>query len=256
MVAAYTEEDIEELKRNLEALRNKTDQVLIFASTIQFSNLEAKTFAFEGLSRRLQMLTEAIIELFAVIPPEMENKPNERGIFLASALLHSIVINSYGAIDNLAHIWGKEFPVSKSNGRHLALKEISIFHRDRVLLRSIGGDFADLVESRTDWFEYLQLFRNQLAHQIPPYIPSTLVDPDHEATYIAFEQERWSADVSDERLAEIDAELLKITHFKPMLHIRPGINQPILFHAQVICDYLTIEELSMALLRTIRDRCS
>jgi hypothetical protein len=116
-----------------------------------------------------------------------------------------------------------------------------------LVRRSFSTEFQKYLTGLNDWFDYLEGFRHALAHRVPLYIPPYLVPKDKEAAYQSLEDRMKKADHAEyERLS---AEQKALATFVPcMTHSFKEETKPIVFHSQVLIDFLTVEELATKML--------
>lgn len=97
----------------------------------------------------------------------------------------------------------------------------------------------------SDWFDYLENYRNALAHRIPLYIPPKQINQAemdetqrlNDEIALAYRERR----IHD--LAGIRARQAALGHFEPVIMHSYGEGaRPIRFHVQMLADYATVVE--------------
>jgi hypothetical protein len=193
-------------------------------------------------------LRRCIENVFTLIPPETDGVPDRNVLHDAQINIQAFFANAYGSIDNLAWVWVYE---SGLEGK---------IHRNRVGLRSkhmevratLSINLQAYLQKIDPWLDYLIEYRDALAHRIPLYIPpggvltknvdayNDLSQRIADALYVqndGFEYERLSA------------EQEKLLVFQPLItHSVKETTAHFAFHAQMLADFLTVEEMGHKML--------
>lgn len=140
-----------------------------------------------------------------------------------------------------------EAAITKDNGKALSRQDAGLRKKNELVRRSLPAELNEYLQSMDNWLEYVENFRDALAHRIPAYIPSHIVDPKHEATCKRIERgiSRAIAEADFKAIQALYAERISI--IRPghiMLHSFQETKTPVRFHAQILCDFLTIEEVT------------
>ena len=139
--------------------------------------------------------------------------------------------------------------ITKNDGTPLPDGSISI--RKEKVRASFTEEFRAHLQTLEPWFNYLENFRHALAHRIPLYIPPYIVTHANEAAYRELgdrmtDAERRMDFAEREHLA---TEQRQLTVFRPwMQHSFIEEAHPIVFHAQMLTDFNTIDELGEKML--------
>ncbi|MHA1523493.1 MAG: hypothetical protein ACTSY1_03690 [Alphaproteobacteria bacterium] len=105
-----------------------------------------------------------------------------------------------------------------------------------------------------NWFEYLENYRHALAHRIPPYIPPYAVTPENEEAFKSLDARmQYASKCKDftehDRLSE---KQRKLCFFRPwVMHSFEENSKTIVFHAQVLADFNTIDVLGHKVLKEL-----
>nr|WP_143840480.1 hypothetical protein [Novosphingobium panipatense] len=204
-----------------------------------------REFATHGLSRRLNMLEHCMDRIFETVPPE-EGEPSRSALMDATAFVQTFVINVYGAIDNLAHVWCSESDLRDKQGRPLAPMRIGLGPKCQFVRASLPADLQTYLGELDAWFAYLEGYRHALAHRVPLYIPPRQLGPTAQEEYAAIEVERLEAVKRKDwhRVGELGAAQDRLGSFVGfIMHSFSEGAQPMRFHAQLICDLATVVEL-------------
>jgi len=213
----------------------------------------AKEFGTHGLCRRLNMLEHCIDRIFEDVPAD--EPPSTRAALMdATAFIQTFVINVYGAIDNLAHIWCDECDVRDKQGRHLAPMRIGLTPKNEIVRLSLPADVQLYLAEHDAWFAYLENYRHALAHRIPLYIPPRQLGPTDQDEYAALEAQRGEAAARRDwhRFGELGAAQDRLGSFEPyIMHSYGEAARPMRFHGQLICDLATVVEIGERIFRAL-----
>lgn len=225
------------------------------ATTISrpYSSQRAREFGVHGLSRRLNMLEHCIDRVFESIPPD-EASPSREELMDSTAFMQTFVINVYGAIDNLAHIWCAECDVKDKHRRPLAPKRIGLRPENKLVWMSLPADLQAYLAEHHQWFAYLENYRHALAHRIPLYIPPRQLGTADQDNFAAIEAQRGEAAAEGDwcRFDELGGMQDRLGSFEPhIMHSYGEAAQPVRFHAQLICDIATVVEIGERLFRQL-----
>jgi len=243
----YSEKQIDELLSNAAAVEQRANEVMLYYCFREFDNEKAREFARHGFSRRIRTLARCVERVFEAVPPGQSNIPDSESIKDAEIYIQSMLINVFGCIDNLAWIWVLETGVSKPNGKVLNRSEVGLLPNNKTVRNSFSSDFQSYLDSMDGWFEYLVGYRHSLAHQIPLYIPPYMVDPKNEDAYRALEEKASCAFAGGDyaKCEALQTQQTELAHFDPVIaHSLFHGDKPVRFHAQVIADFMTVDELS------------
>lgn len=208
-----------------------------------------RTLAAHGLVRRVQTMARCMERVWNLVPLDAANPPRAN-IDDAAIFLQSFVINTYGAVDNLARIWVWETDLTKPNGGVLPQKWIGLASGCEIVRASLSQPFREYLEANDAWFDYLENYRHALAHRIPLYIPPKRFDEAATARYHELEDEQKAAlqEHDFDKFHELLAEQIGLGVFEPwMMHSYGPADddgRPVLFHPQMICDIGAVVELT------------
>jgi hypothetical protein len=217
-----------------------------------YNSDRAQEHARHGFSRRLGTLVRAIDLVFETLAPKREDIPERDEVISATIAIQSFVLNTFGCLDNLAWIWVYEKNVKAKDGKELDPKKVGLGSRD--VRRSFTNEFRAYLDSRQDWFEFLKDFRDSLAHRIPLYIPPYIVTPETVEEYNRLEKAIGEAirlrkyDEHDRLRLEQD----KLGRFRPwMTHSRFEEAPSVVFHTQMLADFVTVDEFGRTMLEEL-----
>ena len=257
MTAYFSEAHLLELQDKFAEIPNLARDLVWAFTWRQFTTERAKEFALHGFCRRTNIIVRCIHNVFHALPPEAPGIPLGDAVQDATINLQAFVFNVFGAIDNLAHILVAEKNITKPNGQPLARAEIGLRKKNGRVRRALAPSFVAYLETMDPWFQYLDEFRDSLAHRIPLYVPPYAVSPDNEAAYQALENRinRATHLFSRDELDALEAEQSRLKFFRPwMLHSYSEESGIVVFHAQLNADFLTVEEIGWKVLEELEGR--
>lgn len=243
----FTPEQIAELKLEFATLRGKRDDILAKYIQFQFEDQRAKEYAHHGFMRRVKTLCRCVENIFSVCPPERTNLLSMDETSDLAINLQSFVMNAFGCCDNLAWVWVFEKNIRNNGGREIKPTQIGIWPEYKLVFGSFSDDFKAYIESRVHWYELLKNFRHALAHRIPLYVSRSIFNEAEANRSAELDVAINSAlrdrdfDMHDILTAEQDA-LGKVSPW--MMHSFSEQSNQVIFLAQIIADFNTINELS------------
>ena len=178
----YTPDQIEQIEEMLEEWRAREAALSRSLFAYPFRAPRAREMMQHGLSRRLADLKHGLERVFEILPPESRS-PTQRELRDATAFLQAFVINTFGAIDNLAWVWTCEADIRDNRGRQPKPGRIGFTPDHDLLRQSVSQRTRDHLQGTDDWFGYLEGYRHALAHRIPLYIPPKIVDEAEAAEF-------------------------------------------------------------------------
>jgi len=217
-----------------------------------FQTEKAREHAVTGFARRVDSLAHCIDVVYRSVPPDLDCIP-ERGCLVEAAVnIQAFVVNVAGCCDNLAWTWAFEVQAKQPDGNPLQQRQIGLISEFGHLWRTIPRDLRALLTTRRTWFKHVKDFRDSLAHRIPLYIPPYTVSPDDLNEYGRLERESWAALVAGD--IDLHEALLeqqeKMKRFLPFIvHSYADGSPTAVFHAQLLADFHTVEELGQRFLQ-------
>jgi hypothetical protein len=181
--------------------------------------------------------------------------PSKTRLYNAQINIQAAIGKTYGCVDNLAWVWVHECGLAQSIGR----RQVGLRKHNKQVRCTLSAELRAYFDSLEGWFDYLVDYRDALAHRIPVYIPPGGVPPkDHEKAKEL--EDRKTAALNALRPYEyerLDAEHSKLFIFQPLVcHSFTEMLAPLAFHPQLICDFLTVEELGEKMLAELVGRAA
>lgn len=219
-----------------------------------FVDAKAREYATQGFPRRLKILVRCIDKVFEILPPDRSEVPTRDELSDATINIQAFVLNVFGSIDNLAWIWVQEKRLTNEDGTPIPNSRVGLGAKNKLVRDSFSKEFQEYLKSLDVWFDAMGNFRHALAHRIPFYIPPYVVTTDKEAAYRELE-DRMTDAIKRKDFAEYDrlsVDQMKLAVFRPwMQQSFEEKAKPIVFHAQVLADFNTIEELGRKMLEEL-----
>ncbi len=258
MAKCYSEENQAQLFKGLVSIKPKLLQLQLALHSLGLKSPAAAEYAIHGVARRVSTLARCVEKIFEVLPPDLDGLADKDVVKDATIFLQAFIANTFGALDNLAHVWAKEMNVLDNDGQPLPNKKIGLHKKHKIIRGTFSNAMqAHLSESQNEkWFENLVSYRDALAHRIPLYIPPYCVAKKHE-----FQYNEISAKISAamkigniEATKQLESEQALLTHFKPSythsLYEEDVESRNI--HGQILSDFLMVEELVHMFVRDLR----
>jgi hypothetical protein len=245
MAGYFDDKTIHDLRNSLNDVHGRFNELRGRFLARHYKSARAREFAYHGFCRRLDTMIHCIDKVFTKLPPELDAIPSRDVVADATIAIQAFVLNAFGCLDNLAWIWVEEKPVTDKNGDPLDRGRVGLGKKSTEVRDSFSPDFVAYLDKRQPWVDYLKGFRDALAHRIPLYIPPFIVDPKHVDEYNRLEDESGAAlgRLDLERYDKLQAEQKRLGVYQPwMTHSASEKARGVKFHAQMLADYLTIDE--------------
>lgn len=251
----FSLEQVADLYAGLDDVRLKATALLQRVVMTAMQTEGGREHADHGLGRRLSTLARCIERVFELLPPDLDYVPESDITHDAVINIQAFVMGAFGCCENIAWIWVYERDI-REGGQLLPANRVGLGPGYRTFRASLTPSFRQRLDQFTPWFENLKNFRDALAHRIPIYIPPFTITPEDGDRYQALEAELQAALIMRRDIDEyerLQAELKALRHFTPIMrHSFRDASQAIIFHAQLLADFATIEELAGILLDELR----
>ena len=247
----YSDEQLNGIYADYEELRRKKNSLMESYILRQYRDEHAGEYARHGFCRRIQIMAHCIEGVFAKLPPNRDEIPAEDSVRDATVYLQAFVFNTFGSMDNLAHIWVSEKDVKRANGKVLSRMEIGFGNKYVSVMESLPLEFRQHLVANETWLEYLADFRHALSHRIPLYIPPSLVTDDKVEEYRRMEEYIHEA-IRRQEFAEVEKleeAQHKLISFLPVTtHSFAEQAKFVYFHRQMLTDFNMVEEVGVRML--------
>ena len=242
MSCMFKPEQILELHQELSEVQAKANDITEMLVGWDYQTTEGKEYGTHGLARRVTNIARCVARVYELLPPELDEIPDDDSRKDAEVFIQAAVFGIYGALENLAFVWAFERKVLERGGIPLSNVKIGFSPKKREFWASLPEGLQAYFESMRQWRVNLESFRHSLGHRIPLYIPPCVAKfPEYEN----LEKEKYAAlgnlDVASYQA--LKSEQKKLCVFKPMIaHSLSNGSPPIVFHAQLLADFNTLAE--------------
>lgn len=247
----FSEEDVQKMKTECSGIRHKYEALLLSYYSRKYRTKKGGEYATHGFGRRIKTIAQCVENVFAILPPDRVEIPSMREVTDATINIQAFVFNVFGGIDNLARIWVAERGLTKEDGGCLPNAWVGLSPGNSFVRASFSPEFQACLCGFDAWFEQLENFRHALAHRIPLYIPPHVVPVKSAEKYRELSDRATKALLREEftNHARLEAEKISLARFQPTMTHSFDEDAPIIvFHAQLIADFNTIEELGKKML--------
>lgn len=250
----FSDEALEQLQASYREIGGKGQKLQEDYLARNYNNERAREYARHGFSRRLKTMMRCIKNTFDILPPDRTDFPTHEELTDAAINIQAFVFNVFGSTDNLAWIWVREKGLKKNDGSSIPQSHVGLRKNNELIRGSFSPGFQEYLEGLDDWFNNLENFRHSLAHRIPLYIPPYMVPKSNLEAYQELEAQKTDAlrllDFSEHD--RLTAEQLDLANFRPwMTHSFEEDAETVVFHAQMLADFNTIEELGRKMLEEL-----
>ena len=247
----YSDDALKQLAAGYTALGGKHNTLLEKYILLDLKSPRAREFARQGFPRRLKVMVRCITNVFDEIPPERSEIPSRDVLTDATINIQSFVFNVFGAVDNLAWVWTAENGQKRGDGTPIPNGHIGLGPENTAVRGTLSHELQDYLKTLDPWFRDLADLRHALAHRIPLYIPPYVIQTKDEAAYRDLEAKMGEAaktgDVKE--YDRLSVEQLRLGRFRPWVqHSFEENAKPVVFHAQMLADFNTVDELAHKML--------
>jgi hypothetical protein len=250
-MTAFSPDMLRRLQDEHTKLNGDYETLLMAFVNHTFSDAKAHEHATHGFGRRVGTQMRCIKNIFRILPPERSRLPTRDELVDAQINLQSFVLNTFGALDNLAWIWVHEKKVRDKRGQPLSKFDVGLSERRKIVRASLSPKLRDYMVSVDPWLSAMEDYRDSLAHRIPLYIPPYQLTPAKLNEYNALEIQREVALNAGqlELYEQLSVQQEALCTFMPVMkHSFEENSNAMVFHAQMFADFKTIYELGLMLL--------
>lgn len=246
---SYDKENIKKIKAKYSEVDHIYMQLMLKLSHVR-SNLtseKACEYLMHGVGRRLSILTKCIKNIFKIFPVEKTDLLPRNDLTELDINLHAFFVNISGILDNLGwvFIYEKSLFGSPKEGK-INKHGVGLFNKKtQIYLRPELNEYLNSERMQAWYKEYSKNYRDALAHRIPLYVPPSALNTEEKEEYMALEKKLWDCSSLEAILKhnEILTKQSQLGRACPFFaHSTNEGSKPLFLHAQVIADFLTIEE--------------
>ncbi len=264
----YSQKQLEEFAETAQRLLNETAGMRIVLGELsqRLTNPRARTFALQGVGRRLPLIARGARNIFTLYPPDTAELLSSENCDEVAIQFQAFAINMYGLMDNIAWVCVLE------SGGAMNHSKIGLFKRE--VKPYLPDELKDYVSKPTSltWFnEYGKAYRDSTAHRIPPYLPSRAYTTEEDQTYQDLDRRASVALTEAGRAyADIPRALSLMEQYEQLVMEKESLGSnsllvalslngedptpPVYLHPQVICDWGLAIELLQVFDRSLRDK--
>lgn len=246
----FSEENLAMLIKEYAEVDKKYENILVSFTDFPYKNSEAKEFATHGFTRRIKTMKRCIDNIYRICPTDMNDKPSPEVLSDLMINLQAFILNVYGSLDNLAHVWVKEKNILNKKGKPLTNTQIGFSEKYKIARNSFPDSIKDYLNTdrHKKWFSNLECFRHSLAHRIPLYVPPSVLNEEDriKAEKMLEKQQEAMKNNQPSQLIQSIIEMYSLGKFAPWIMHSFVENSPqVVFHAQIIADWNTVEDISI-----------
>ena len=171
----YKPAQVTELIAGRDAVRLENLQIQLQFRSPAFKTDGAKEHALHGFCRRISTLLRALELVFDGLPPDLNAIPERNTVVDAAIAIHSSVVNTFGALDNLAWILVFEKSIVGKNGAEL--KPMTVGLSNPYIRSACSQDFREYLDSMENWNLKLRKFRNSFGPSRSSLYPAIYDQP-------------------------------------------------------------------------------
>ena len=220
-------------------------------------NQKAVEYLNHGVNRRLITLRHALAKIFMSVPLDLERPASRENVLDAQVNLYAFLIGVVGIFDNLAWAYAHHYEIHTLLHQKQSVDLFKQKTQDHLPTKIVSYLTSDATKT---WYQdHFKIYRDALAHRIPPYIPSVFIKQEDAANYQELMNRKVLAQAGDNHsLAEsIEAKMHALEHpsvsFMQSFDPAEG-SRPVLLHPQILCDASTIIEFGQLFFKHWRGR--
>ncbi len=246
----YTDEAISEIKRTFWTVEDRADKIAIHYTHHAYRSPRGAEFAQQGFVRRVRILQRCIQNVFELIPPDTVDRVPLWILADTQINIQAFYANVYGCSDNLAWVWAHETGLADKIDR----KRVGLRNHNVDLRKTLSVEMQAYLTSLDQWFAYIVDYRDALAHRIPLYIPERVGAENVDAYNALTAQMTEAANEMDFfKYDSLHAKQEQLLDFQPYItHSIIDATTHVAFHAQMLTDFRTIEEIGDKMLSEIK----
>lgn len=245
---AYDEENTILIKEKYDEIDHMYSELMhtLLSFRSKLTNKKASEYLMQGVSRRLNILTRCLHNIFRIFPIEKTDLLPKDDLTDLNINLHAFFVNISGLFDNLAWVFVYENNLFGDPKKGKIDKNgVGLFKKETQ--KHFKPEFNQYLKSdRTkSWYaEYTKNYRDALAHRIPLYVPPAALNDEETEEYILLQKQLdFTSPESNSRNNEILEKLNNMGQACLLFtHSSNEECKPLYLHAQVIADFTTIED--------------
>jgi hypothetical protein len=248
----YSEDNLKKINEKYGEINHIHNRLLLQLMSFQqaLKNEKAREYLMQGVGRRLKTLTRCINNIFAKFQADRVEHLLLDDLTDVNINLHAFFINIAGVFDNLGWVFVYENDLhGNTKDGKIDKNGVGLFNpktQDHLNVDLRNYLNSDPIKS---WYvDYSKNYRDSLAHRIPLYVPPSVLDNLQGMEFKNIVSQIQALDFSNnedrkkyDELFEKQKKLGKASLF--FAHSINEGSRPVYLHAQIISDYLTVEEI-------------
>lgn len=110
-MSPFSPDHLRALAEGYATLQGGLDALAESYAFFSYKTPSGREYATHGFLRRFNTMRHCIERVFAILPPEQDQRPSDAVLFDATIFLQAFIMKLFGALDNLAWIWVSEKPL-------------------------------------------------------------------------------------------------------------------------------------------------
>ncbi len=259
----YSKDNLTEINKKYAELDVSRNDLLLMLMTFQqrLHDEKAKEYLMQGVARRLTTIYRCIQNIFSLFPPSKSEHLSAEVLTDININLHAFFINIAGVFDNLGWVYVYENALlGKVSEGKIPRKGVGLFCSDTQ--KHLSQELSDYLNSEriNKWYtDYSKNYRDSLAHRIPLYVPPALLNNAETGEFQIIEDKiqklnffKESDRTQYDELRRVQSKIGMASHF--LAHSLNEGSRPVYFHAQVLADFATIEEVIKKFIKFFRNQ--
>lgn len=261
--SGYSEEQENHFMEALQRLRKGSASAQLNLGHLgnQLTSSRARTFAREGMGRRLRVIERCVLNVFGLFPPGRDALLTPDECDDVAIQLHAFAINVYGLFDNLAWVLVLEA------GLEIPPVKISLFKGPAEAAVPQSLQHYLKTPDVQAWFQdYGKPYRDSTAHRIPLYLPSRAWTKEDSEQWEQLDRDAMAALTSWRPGEDVDVALKR---HEELIRRKNALGQnsltmaltltgedarpPVFMHPQLLSDWALVQELVDVAAKSLRE---
>ena len=247
---AYNKAAIKKANAKHAEIKDDYKNLILKLSDLNFKlkSKKAKEYLMQGAGRRIVILSRCIDNVFKIFPLGKSSLLTKNELIDVDINLHAFFVNISGILDNLGWVFVYENNLL-GKARDGKVNRLGVGLLNDKTIEHLNQNLKSYLTSNNiqSWYKnYCKNYRDALAHRVPLYVPPVALNNEEAEEYLLLERSLWDF-VNLENIEKHDVIRKKQSQLgKPCYFFAHSINesgQPMLIHAQILTDFITIEEI-------------
>jgi hypothetical protein len=246
----YDEESIAQIEEKYAAIHLVYTELMIKLPElyIKLTNEQSREYLMQGVGSRLTILEKCVRNIFTIFPVERNDILVRDDLTDIDINLHAFYVNISGILDNLGWVFvcEKDLIGNPEDGK-IDKQGVGLFHKKTQA--HLGPKIKEYLQSASmrAWHAgFLKIFRDALAHRIPLYVPPAALTDEETGKYMLLQRQLMDFSSIETILQhdQIWEKLDQLGRACPLFaHSFREESRPVFLHAQIIADFMTIDEI-------------